>query len=81
MKFLIILVTFIGFLFASVDINTADEKKLATLKGVGISKAKAIIEYRKGNCFKNVKDLANVKGIGEKTVEKNIDNLTVSECK
>lgn len=68
-------------LFASIDINTASEKDLTSLNGIGSSKAKAIVEYRVGNCFKTVEELAKVKGIGKKTVDRNIDNLTVSKCK
>ena len=71
----------IGFLFASVDINTADTKELTTLKGIGKTKAEAIVNYRENNCFKSVNELSKVKGIGKKTVEKNKDDLTVSECK
>lgn len=81
MKILVSLLVWFGLLFGSVDINTASEKELVTLKGIGMSKAKAIVEYRDANCFKTVDDLAKVKGIGRKTVEKNLDNLTVSECK
>ncbi|MCF6299801.1 MAG: ComEA family DNA-binding protein [Proteobacteria bacterium] len=59
--------------FAIVNINTADAETIASeLKGIGASKATAIIEYRDQNgAFKTVEELANVKGIGLKTVEKN----------
>lgn len=53
-----------------VNINTADSSQLQTLSGVGESKAKKIIDYREANGpFKSIEDLANVSGIGEKTVE------------
>lgn len=53
-----------------VNINTADSSQLQTLSGVGESKAKKIIDYRETNGpFKSIEDLANVSGIGEKTVE------------
>jgi competence protein ComEA len=66
---------------APVDINSADAKTLETLTGVGASKAAAIVEYRKTNGpFKSVDDLAKVKGIGEKLVEKNRENLTVGKA-
>ena len=81
MKVLVLMILAIGFLFASVDINTADVKELATLKGIGKTKAEAIVNYREDNCFKSVNELSKVKGIGKKTVEKNKDDLTVSECK
>ena len=62
-----------------VDINSADAKTLETqLVGIGASKAAAIIAYREQNGpFKRIEDLAKVKGIGIKTVEKNRDNLMV----
>ena len=51
---------------------------LASLTGVGESKAQAIVAYRTENGpFKSSADLMNVKGIGERTVEKNADRLTV----
>lgn len=59
--------------FAAVNVNTADAEKIAEeLKGIGISKAKAIVVYREENGpFKTVEQLTEVKGIGLKTVEKN----------
>jgi competence protein ComEA len=63
----------------AVNINTADAESLASgLVGVGESKAIAIVEYRKQNGpFASADDLASVKGIGDSTVEKNRDNITV----
>ena len=81
MKILVSLVLSFGLLFSSVDINTANEKEFTSLKGIGMNKAKIIVEYRKGHCFKTLEELANVKGIGLKTIEKNRENLTVSKCK
>ena len=62
-----------------VDINKADADTLAAeLNGIGESKAAAIVAYREANGpFQNIDDLANVKGIGEKTVEKNRENLVI----
>ena len=56
-----------------VNVNTADAKTIAkSLNGIGISKAEAIVKYRNDNGpFKTQKELAKVKGIGEKTVAKN----------
>jgi len=53
-----------------VDVNTADAETIsAELKGIGMSKAKAIVEYRsKHGPFKSADDLSLVKGIGEATV-------------
>ena len=81
MKFFVVMVLGISMLFASVDINTASKKELTGLIGIGATKAEAIIAYRSTNCFKSIKELANVKGIGNKTVEKNISNLSASSCK
>lgn len=67
-KIFLILVIFFGFnlsVLAGVDINTASQADLESVKGLGPVKAKAIIEYRnKYGMFKSVEELANVKGIG-----------------
>lgn len=62
-----------------VDINTADAAQLEqSLVGIGPSKAEAIVEYRKANGpFKSADELALVKGIGLKTVERNRDLIAV----
>jgi len=64
-----------------VNINTADAPTLAAnLNGVGQSKAAAIVAYRKAHGpFHAIEDLALVKGIGSKTVEKNRDNLLTAD--
>ncbi len=66
-----------------VNINTADAETIsAELKGVGLSKAKAIVEYRqKHGPFRSADDLSLVKGIGERTVELNRDEIRVSAPK
>ena len=52
--------------WAAININTATETELETLSGIGPSKAKAIVEYRKQNGnFKTTADIKNVKGIGD----------------
>jgi competence protein ComEA len=55
---------------AAVDVNTADEAALESVKGIGPVHAKAIIDERtRGGPFKDADDLANrVKGIGQKSV-------------
>jgi len=60
-----------------VNVNTADAETIsAELQGVGITKAIAIIEYRKANGpFKSADELTMVKGIGERTVEINRKNI------
>ncbi len=59
--------------FAAVNVNTAPAETIAEeLKGIGLKKAQAIVEFRKTNgAFKTVESLTEVKGIGLKTVEKN----------
>jgi competence protein ComEA len=62
-----------------VNINTADAATMAErLNGVGESKAEAIVAYREQHGpFKSIDQLALVKGIGLKTVEKNRELLSV----
>ena len=62
-----------------VDVNTADAATIsAELKGIGMTKAKAIVEYReKHGPFKSPEDLSLVKGIGDRTVEINKDDIRV----
>jgi competence protein ComEA len=63
---------------AKININTADEATLMTLKNIGKSKASAIIDYRQKNGpFKSVDDLTKVKGIGDKTLAQLKDQLTI----
>ena len=63
-------------LFSSVDINNATTNRFATLKGVEIKKANAIIEYRNSiKCFKLIDELTKVKGI-EKSIITNIPKPT-----
>lgn len=68
---------------APVNINTADAETIsAELNGIGLAKAKAIVEYRKKHGpFRSVEDLSLVKGIGERTVERNRADMTVSAKK
>ena len=81
MKILAIIALGATLLFGSVDINTASKSELMELKGIGAKKADAIIQYRKGHCFKTVAGLTDVKGIGPKFMEKNKKNLKAGKCK
>ncbi len=60
-----------------VNVNTADAETLsAELQGVGLSRARAIVEYREAHGpFKRIEELARVKGIGSRTLEINRDNI------
>lgn len=64
---------------APVNINTASAETLASaLDGVGLSKAEAIVAYRKQHgSFKNPAELSNVKGIGSSTVAKNKARIAI----
>jgi competence ComEA-like helix-hairpin-helix protein len=64
--------TFINNIDGKLNPNAAPAGELAELPSLGPAKAEAIVEYRqdKEKAFKNGGDLENVKGIGEKTVEK-----------
>lgn len=66
---------------AAVEVNSADQAALESVRGLGPSKAQAILAERKKNGpFKDSNDLhSRVKGIGEKTVERLMKNgLTVN---
>ena len=60
-----------------VNVNTASAEELASnLNGVGEKKAILIVKYRKENGkFTSAEQLLEVKGIGEKTLGKNKDNI------
>ena len=64
-----------------VNINRADADAISkALKGIGPKKAEAIIQYRKEHGdFKTLKDLENVKGIGEKTTLANEKDILFSD--
>lgn len=61
-----------------VNINTADEKKLTEIPGVGPAMAQKIMAYRmEHGSFGSVEELCNVKGIGKAKFEKMKDKVTV----
>jgi len=62
-----------------ININTADFDMLVQLPGIGDSLATRIIEYREvyGN-FKDIYELMNVSGIGEKKFDALIEMITVN---
>ncbi|HOO74441.1 MAG TPA: helix-hairpin-helix domain-containing protein [Tepiditoga sp.] len=52
------------------DLLYCSYEDLVSVPGIGPSKANDIINYRTLNSFKNIEDLKNISGIGEKTYEK-----------
>jgi len=67
----------------SVNVNTADAQTISEeLTGIGLSKAQAIVAYReKHGPFRSADDLSLVKGIGERTVDRNRADIQVSAPK
>jgi len=61
------------------DINSANAAAIAAaLDGVGLIKAQEIVAYREMfGSFRSVEELADVKGIGVATVEKNRQRIIV----
>ena len=61
----------------TVNINQASAQELADLlKGIGLKKAQAIIDYRQNNGdFTSADALTAIKGIGPSIVEKNRDRI------
>jgi competence protein ComEA len=63
-----------------INVNTATQSELESIKGIGPSKAKTIITERTdGGHFQDANDLQKrVRGIGMRSVEKMVDNgLTI----
>lgn len=62
-----------------VNINQASIDELAQkLNGIGVQKAKAIVEYReKYGAFNSIENILEVQGIGPAFLEKNKDKLVL----
>ena len=62
-----------------VNINTADAAAIdQAMLNIGASKAAAIVAYRKAHgAFRSIDQLAEVKGIGLKTIEKNRGRIVI----
>jgi comEA protein len=57
--------------FRKLDVNVAGVEELEILPGIGPKKAEAIVDYRgKNGGFECLGQLCEVKGIGEKTLER-----------
>lgn len=63
----VVFILLIGFSSACIDINSANSEELQEIKGIGPVYAERIIEMRP---FENLDRLVDVKGIGEKTLQK-----------
>ncbi|HZX24701.1 MULTISPECIES: ComEA family DNA-binding protein [Lentisalinibacter] len=63
-----------------VNVNTADAETIAAeLDGIGIARARAIVAYRQANGpFRSVDDLLAVKGVGERILAANRDNIRLA---
>lgn len=63
-----------------VNLNTATAEQFDSLPGVGPATAERILSYRdKNGPFKQIEDLMNVRGIGEKKFLKLRDRVTVGQ--
>ena len=54
-------------------VQTVSKKELGCIKGLGVKRINALLEYRKTHRLKSLEELLNVKGIG-KGILKNIKN-------
>jgi len=63
-----------------ININAASAEELDKLPNIGPARAADIIAYREQNGgFKNIEELKNIKGIGDKSFEELKDLITVGE--
>ncbi len=61
-----------------ININTATAEELQQIKGIGETRAQAIIAYRdQHGSFAKVEDLLEVKGLGESILTRNQNMLVV----
>jgi competence protein ComEA len=61
-----------------INLNTASPEELRLLSGIGPSRIRDILAYRKEHPFRVVEELARIKGIGPKTVRRMRIHLAVS---
>ena len=61
-----------------INLNTATEKELQELPGIGPAMSARIVEYRESNgAFQNIDDIKKVRGIGASKFEKLKDRVTL----
>ncbi len=65
---------------ARIDINSASTAELASLPGIGPSKAQAIVDHRAKEPFASTEDLRKVKGIGDKLYQSLRDRIQVGDA-
>lgn len=64
--------------YGLININTADQKTLESLPGIGEKRASDIISYRETNGgFKNISEIKNIKGIGDSIYNQIKDSITI----
>jgi len=67
---------------APVDVNSASVEELMSVPGIGQVVAQRIVEFREKNGpYKSVDDLLKVQGIGEKSLAKLRDHVSVGKVK
>jgi len=67
---------------AAIDLNSATRAELEAAKGIGPAKAQAIMTYREKNGpFKQLEELARIKGFGKATVNKLKPQFTTAGTK
>jgi len=61
-----------------INLNSASAEQLESLPGIGPVTAKRIVDYRaKIGKFKQIEEIINIEGIGEKKFERIKDRLTI----
>ncbi len=66
---------------APIDLNSASAEQLASLPGIGPSKAAAIVSFRERRPFRRVEDILRVRGIGRATFRSIRDRIHVNESR